>query len=76
MKTSLKIMALICAAVMIFSIAGVYAIWDYKDEPLYASTSDFLNLTLAVPRPTELPDDDEDDEKGTNHWFLVDTLVN
>lgn len=76
MRTSLKVLSAIFILIVVCSVTGVYAVWNYENEPQWASTEGTVVPTLTMQRPTELPDDEEDDEKGTNHWVLVDTLVN
>ena len=72
MKTSLKILSLVCVIVLVFSAAGVYATWFYDETDAVYPVSETFSLKFFPWEGSEvLPD-----EQGFNHFWLIENLLN
>ncbi len=72
MKTSLKILTLLCVTVLLFSAAGVYAIWSYDETEAVYPVTEELEIRFFPWEGSELLPD----EQGYNHFWLIENLLN
>lgn len=71
-KLTTKILCLLSAVLLVFSIVGVSAQWIY-DQTIITPMSD----TIAMKTDwTVLPNEEEDSEQGTNHEVLLNAIIN
>ena len=68
-----KIMVLLCAVLVLFSIGGAYAAFQYDQDEVYPVRQ---NVTLSVFPWTGSDILPEDSESGENHLALIDAIIN
>ena len=72
MKTSFKIMSLLCVVIVAFSVAGVYAAWFYDEEDAVYPVTETIPLQFFPWEGSELLPEEE----GFNHAWLIENLLN
>ena len=83
---TLRRLSLLLSLVLLLSVGGVYATWQYAHDPVQSKSTD-LNPTMDVfdyPPEEVLPggDENQEDDKeevdlnNTNHFSLIDLLLN
>jgi hypothetical protein len=71
MKTSVKVLALLSALVVVFSAVGVYATWQYTENEVFPATATLSIVPFPWSGSEILPDGE-----GFNHAWLINNLLN
>ena len=85
-RSTIKYVMLLCALLMTLSVGGVFAVWLYAEGPMETKTDQVgIDLTVFAYKPEEIlpgggDNTDDDDEEvninNTNHYTLIDLLLN
>lgn len=73
MKTTTKLLCFFSGLLLLFSVTGVYAVWDYTDQDGVNPKDQALSVTLSMPPPVEW---DNKDTLPAEHARLLEIFIN
>lgn len=72
MKTSVKVLALLSALVVVFSATGVYAVWYYSEDGVNTVSVNVENHLMDFGL---LPEGEDAEEEGKSHGALLEAIL-